>query len=115
MARDQILADRGFTLVNDFAAACGAELITPPFTKGKRQLSAEEVERAHRISSVCIHIERVIGLLKHRYTILKGILPARRVQNLRDEASNSAMSSCDKLVTVCAALVNLGESIAYKE
>ena len=41
MPRDQILADRGFTLVDDFAAASGAELITPPFTKGKRQLSAD--------------------------------------------------------------------------
>ena len=115
MPHDQILADRGFTLADDFAAACDAELITPPFTKGKRQLSAEEVERARKISSVRIHIERVIGLLKNRYTILKGTLPVRCVQNLRDEASNSAMSSCDKLVTVCAALVNLGESIVYKE
>ena len=37
MPRDQIFADRGFTLVDDFAAACGAELITPPFTKGKQK------------------------------------------------------------------------------
>jgi len=32
---DQILADRGFTLHDDFATICSAELITPTFTKGK--------------------------------------------------------------------------------
>lgn len=32
---DQILADRGFTLQEEFASACSAELIIPAFTKGK--------------------------------------------------------------------------------
>ena len=41
---DQILADRGFTLEDEFAAGCGVELIIPSFTKGKKQLSAKEVE-----------------------------------------------------------------------
>jgi hypothetical protein len=36
---DQILADRGFTLKDDFAAQCSAELIMPAFTKGKKQFS----------------------------------------------------------------------------
>lgn len=35
---DQILADRGFTLTDDFARKCGVELIIPSFTKGKKQL-----------------------------------------------------------------------------
>ena len=35
MPRDQILADRGFTLVDDFAAACGAELINHLLQKAK--------------------------------------------------------------------------------
>ena len=33
---DQILADRGFTLEDEFAAGCGVELIIPSFTKGKK-------------------------------------------------------------------------------
>ena len=41
--RDQILADRGFTLADEFAAGCGVELIIPYFTKGKKQLSAREL------------------------------------------------------------------------
>jgi hypothetical protein len=54
---DQILADRGLTIVDDFAGYCSAELIIPSFTKGKKQLSAKEVETSRKISSVRIHIE----------------------------------------------------------
>ncbi|XP_033748592.1 uncharacterized protein LOC117333414 [Pecten maximus] len=111
---DQILADRGFTLAEDFATKCSAELITPAFTKGKKQLPASEVETSRKISSVRIHIERVIGLMKNRFTILKGTMPVRCVQSLKDESLESAESSCDKLITVCAALTNLGQGIVYK-
>ena len=41
---DQILADRGFTLQDEFGAGCGVEFIIPSFTKGKKQLNAKEVE-----------------------------------------------------------------------
>ena len=76
---DQILADRGFTLQEDFATLCSAELLLPSFKKGKKQLSAKQVETSRKISSVRIHIERVIGLLKNRYTILKGPLSVQCV------------------------------------
>lgn len=61
---DQLLADRGFTMVEEFVVACGAELLIPSFTKGKKQLSPKDVEVSRNISTVRIHIERVIGLLK---------------------------------------------------
>ena len=111
---DQILADRGFTLKDDFATQCSAELLTPAFTKGKKQLSAKEVEMSRKISSVRIHIERVIGLMKNRYTILKGPLPVKCVQSLKDESKQAALSSADKIITVCAALTNMGVGIVYK-
>ena len=38
MPADQILADRGFTLKDDFAAGASAELLIPAFTRGKSQL-----------------------------------------------------------------------------
>ena len=69
------------------------------------------MERTRKIASVRIHIERVIGLLKNRCTILKGILPFRTVTGIADEADSKPFPSYDKIVTVCAALVNLGESI----
>jgi len=45
--------------------------VKTPFTKGKKQ----EVDWSHKLSIVRIHIERVIGLLKQKYTILQGMLP----------------------------------------
>ena len=112
---DQILADRGFTLKDELAAICGTELIIPSFTKGKKQLTAKEVETTRQIASIRIHIERVIGLIKNRYLILNGPIPITLVKSLSDEASKCSISSIDKLFRVCACLVNLGNGIAYKE
>ena len=111
---DQTLADRGFTLSGDFALNSGTELLIPAFTRAKKELSAAGVERTRKIASMRIHIERVIGLLKNQYTILKGILSLRRVKAIADEANSKPFSSCEKIVIVCASLVNIGESIVYK-
>ena len=108
---DKILADWGFTLSEDFTLNSGTELLIPAFTCGKRHFSAAEVERTRKTASVHIHIERVISLLKNRYTILKGTLPLQTVKGIADEANSKPFSSCDKIVTVCAALKNLEESI----
>lgn len=112
---DQILADRGFTLVDEFAAGCGVELIIPSFTKGKKQLSAKEVETTRQIAAIRVHVERVIGLLKNRYRILDGTISTTLLKSLSDESNECEYTSIDKLVNVCAALCNLGEGIVYVE
>ena len=66
-------------------------------------------------ASVKIHIERVTGFLKNRYTILQRILPLRLLKSIKDGAASATFADCDKIVTVCAALTNLGESIVYNE
>ena len=114
MPGDQILADRGFTLRDEFAAGSSSELLIPAFTKGKLQLSAKDVEVSRKIASVRIHVERVIGLLRNRYTILKGTIPLKMVKSLKDEVLSTDLVNCDKIVMVCAALTNLCESIVYK-
>ena len=115
-AGDQILADRGFTLQDEFAAGAGVELIIPAFTRGKSQLSAEDVETTRQIASIRIHIEQVIGLLKNRFNILSsGPLPLTMIKSLSDETMDSETTSIDKIVTVCAILVNLGDGIVYNE
>ena len=111
---DQILADRGFTLHDEFAATCGASLLTPSFTKGKSQLTAQEVEISRNISSVRIHIERIIGLLKNRFTILKGPICIKSIQQITNEIHDDDVASIDKIVKVCAVLLNFGESIVHK-
>lgn len=112
---DQILADRGFTLKEDFALNSASELLIPAFTKGKKQLSAEEIESTRKIASVRIHIERVIGLIKNRYIILKGIMPIRCVKSMKDEKLDETLANCDKIVMVCAALCNLSDSIVHRK
>ncbi|KAJ8018293.1 THAP domain-containing protein 2 [Holothuria leucospilota] len=112
---DQILADRGFTMQDDFALQCSVELIIPAFTKGKTQLSAKEVEQSRKMASVRIHVERVIGLLKNRFKILQGTLPVHMIQSISDYQSKSEKSSVDRILTVCASLLNLGDCIVFKK
>ena len=71
---DVVLADRGFD-IGDYIALHGARLEITAFTRGKKQLSMQEVEYSRRISKVCIHVERVISLLKNKYTILQSTPP----------------------------------------
>jgi hypothetical protein len=103
---DQVLADRGFTIGDDIACY-GASLIIPSFTKGKTQLSLKEVEQSKQISKVRIHVERIIGALKKRYQILSGTLSVAMIKHKDDKG----VCIIDKLLVVCSALTNLGESI----
>ena len=90
-------------------------MLIPAFTRGKSQLSAKEVEVSRKIASVRIHIERVIGLLKNRYTTSQGILPLTLLKSIKDEGVSATFANCDKIFTVRAALTNLGDSILYNE
>ena len=51
---------------------CSGENPPPPFTKGKRQLSQLEVDTSRQLSAVRIHVERVIGVLRQKYSFLEG-------------------------------------------
>ena len=82
-------------------------MIIPSFTRGKKQLSQEEVEQSKQISRVRIHVERVIGTLKKRYRILTGTLSVSMIKHRNDEG----VSNIDKLLVVCSALTNLGEPV----
>ena len=98
---DLILADRGFDISDDLAMV-GASLAIPPFTKGKPQLSQQEVEFSRQLSSIRIHVERAIGRMKN-YKILKTTLPIKLIK--RDHETEFA--TIDKIVFICAAMCNL--------
>ncbi|XP_060075795.1 uncharacterized protein LOC132555464 [Ylistrum balloti] len=102
---DLVLADRGFDIAESVGLKC-AEVKIPAFTKGKKQLSALEVEQTRKIAHVRIHVERVIGLVRNKYTILKGTLPIDYLQSDHEE-----VPLVDKIVTVCCALTNLCDSV----
>ena len=103
---DTVLADRGFTIAEDLAVH-GAKLEIPAFTRGKTQLSQRDVELSKQLSSVRIHVERVIGHLKNKYTLLKGPLPVTLLKHKGDKG----YANIDKILVVCAALTNLSLSI----
>ncbi|XP_013406439.1 uncharacterized protein LOC106170924 [Lingula anatina] len=66
---DVILADRGFDIQDSVGSMC-ARLYIPAFTRGKSQLGALDVEQTRRIANSRIHVERVIGVVRQKYSIL---------------------------------------------
>ena len=103
---DVILADRGFDIGDDLGVY-GARLEIPSYTRGKKQLSLQEVEHSKRLSKVRIHVEHVIGLLKNKFTPLQSTLQITMVKHVSD----TDFAIIDKILTVCAALVNLCPSV----
>ena len=64
---DVVLADLGF-LIKESLGSMGASLQIPDFTKGQDHLSAGQIERTRNIANVRIHIERIIGSVRQRFT-----------------------------------------------
>ena len=97
-AGDLILADKGF-LLHDIIPQ-GVFLNLPAFLRGKSKFSKAEAIFSTKIARSRIHVERAIERLRN-YNVLKKI---------------SAHERCfaDKLVQVCAALVNFQSPIIGK-
>ncbi|KAH9359923.1 hypothetical protein HPB48_021426 [Haemaphysalis longicornis] len=90
---DQVLADRGFLLYEEFYEN-NVQLITPSFTKNKKQLAADEVTTSRRISSTRIIVERAIGHLK-KWRIMTG------------SVHHTLVDCYDEIIMVVAGLTNL--------
>lgn len=98
---DEVMGDRGFT-IRDWLEERRVNLIMPPFTRKGCQLTNLQITRTRRIGSARIHVERAIRRLKV-YRILSQRVPISLVPKI------------DKILTICAGLVNLrGELIASK-
>ena len=104
---DVVLADRGFD-IQDSVACYYAEIKIPDFTKGKKQLAPLEVENNQKIASVRIHVERVIGNVRRKYSMLQSTLP---IDYLITEDGDKTIAMIDKIVTVCCALTNMCDSV----
>lgn len=70
----------------------------------------EEVEWSRQLAHLRIHIERVIGLMRNKYKIPKGVLPITLIK----QPSDTTVATVNKIVTVAAALTNLSPSIVLK-
>ncbi|VEN60951.1 unnamed protein product [Callosobruchus maculatus] len=105
---DVILADRGF-LIEEHVRLFNAQLHMPAFTKGKKQLHPLEIEKTRSIAHVRIHVERVIGCIRQKFTILSNDMPISLL------AVGDTDPIIDKVVTVCCALINLCPPIVPME
>lgn len=100
------MADRGFDIAES-VAIMGANLLVPAYMKGKTQLSSDDVLKTRKIANVRIHVERVIGVVRQKYKILKGSIPIQYVMN----ADGNGMTTIDKIAKVCCALTNMNPSV----
>lgn len=66
-------------------------------------------------TSFCYFVERVMGVLKRRFCILDGPLARCFVKTLSDEAKERDVITIDKIVHVCAALVNMLGNVVFNK
>ena len=59
-------------------------------------------------TNVRMHVERVIGLLRHKYSVLQSTLPYLLCS---DKEGNRCCPMVDRLIRVCCALINLCPSV----
>ena len=112
MYNDVIMADRGFNIIETLGTL-GVKLEIPSLTKGQDQMRAEDVEDTRVIANVRIHVERVIGNLRKKYSILNGTLPIDYLLSKGD--GTEKLTTLDKIVHVVCALINLCPSVVPLE
>ena len=102
---DTVLADRGFDISDSVGLYCST-LKIPAFTKGKSQLSGIKVEQTRNMANVRIHVERVIGNIRKKFSLLSATQPIDFVTS-----PDESKTLLDKIVYVCCALVNMCNSV----
>uniref|UniRef100_A0A8C1PAQ4 DDE Tnp4 domain-containing protein n=1 Tax=Cyprinus carpio TaxID=7962 RepID=A0A8C1PAQ4_CYPCA len=106
---DLVLADRGFEYRDNVGLVC-AEVKIPAFTRGRIQLDAKDVKETRQIAHLRVHVERLTGCVRTKYTILNGIVPVSMVLPCQGED----MTFLDKIMTVCCALTYMCPSVVMK-
>lgn len=104
-----MLADRGFDISESVGLMC-AEVKIPAFTRGHCQLEARDVESTRKIAHLRIHVERVIGTVRNKYTLLSSKVPISIVLPCDGEDT----TFLDKIVAVCCSLTNMSQSVVQR-
>ena len=82
-------------------------MIMWPSREDRERTTGIEVEQTRRFANVRIHMERVIGLVTKKYTILSDTLPMDYVISKEGQS----VPILDKIVLVSCALVNFCDSV----
>lgn len=104
---DLVLADKGFLIENEVRAE-GASLRIPCFVRNGNQLDPYEIEQSRNYSSVRIHVERLISVVRQKFNICSDIAQMSAVSKQNDLFHNDLY---DKIVFVCCSLVNICPSV----
>ena len=103
---DIVLADRGFDIA-DSVGLCCAQVKIPAFLRGKKHLTTNEVVNTPNIAQVRIHVERVIGSVRQKYTIFGRAIPL----DFLTCNGPGKKTLADTIAVVCCALTNLSPSV----
>lgn len=79
-----------------------SEVKIPASTKGKDQLSLIDVEMTRNLASDRIHVERVIGVTRQKYTVFNDTLPLDYLMT----KDNNGIPTVDKITHLCCCLAN---------
>ncbi|XP_065100584.1 uncharacterized protein [Paramisgurnus dabryanus] len=104
LPEDLVVADQ-----DDSVGLLSAEVETSPFAEEKKQLSCKKIDSAREMSCVKrTHVEKVIGMLRQKYTILGSTVPERLITVLQNDKVEDNL--IDKIVLTCYGLCNLCET-----
>lgn len=102
---DFIMADRGF-LIESLVSPLNATVSYPAFKKKNHQLEPLDAVASKELSSLRIHVERLIGVLRQKFLVLTDTIPITLLQRW-----NNDTLAIDQILTVTSALVNLCPSV----
>ena len=88
-------------MVEEELATRGPVLRIPAFTRGKKQMTAKDIDISRQIAHVRIHVKRVIGRLK-KFKILNTTIPIAQVD------------LTDNIMVTIAGIINLNASVVNK-
>lgn len=102
---DVVLADKGFDIAQ-LVAARKATLNIPHFLRKKNQFSTDELYSDKQITCLRIHVERMIGYVRSKYTILSSTIPVTALARFQN-----GKTVTDVIVKVACILAVLNKSI----